>query len=139
MHDVNRRMVERFWEAFNDRDLSLLDDLFAEDYVEPRDDSRHAARSAGQAQLMQRLWTAFPDARFEIEHLAQDADTVVCVGTMAGTHEGELFGIPGRVGQARRVAPVSPHHRRGRQGDDAPRDPRRPRPDASDGARCPGG
>ena len=29
MHDVNRRMVERFWQAFNDRDLSLLDDLFA--------------------------------------------------------------------------------------------------------------
>jgi predicted ester cyclase len=44
---------------------------------------------------MQRLWTAFPDGRFEIEHLAHDADTVVCVGTMSGTHEGELFGIPG--------------------------------------------
>ena len=59
MGDVDRRVVERFWEAFNDRDLSLLDDLFAEDYV------NHAALPgtppgpAGQAQLMQRLWTAF--------------------------------------------------------------------------------
>jgi predicted ester cyclase len=44
---------------------------------------------------MQRLWTAFPDARFEIEHLSQDADTAVCVGTMTGTHEGELFGVAG--------------------------------------------
>ena len=95
MDDADRRLVERFWAAFNDRDLSLLDDLFAEDYV------NHAALPgtppgpAGQAQLMERLWSAFPDARFAIEHLAEDAGTVVCVGTMAGTHEGELFGIAG--------------------------------------------
>jgi predicted ester cyclase len=43
---------------------------------------------------MQRLWTAFPEARFQIEHFAQDADTVVCVGTMSGTHEGELVFVP---------------------------------------------
>lgn len=95
MDDANRRTVERFWEAFNNRDLSLLDDLFAEDYVNQATIPGTPPGPAGQAQLMQRLWTAFPDARFEIEHLAQDGDTVVCVGTMAGTHEGELFGIPG--------------------------------------------
>jgi steroid delta-isomerase-like uncharacterized protein len=95
MDEPARRMVERFWEAFNSRDLSLLDDLFAEDYV------NHAALPgtppgpAGQAQLMERLWSAFPDARFEIEHLGVDGDTVICVGTMTGTHEGELFGIAG--------------------------------------------
>jgi predicted ester cyclase len=44
---------------------------------------------------MQRLWSAFPDAHFEIEHVAQDGDTALCVGTMSGTHEGELFGVPG--------------------------------------------
>ena len=44
--------------------------------------------------LMQRLWAAFPDGRFTIEHLAQDGDTVICVGTMEGTHEGELLGVP---------------------------------------------
>jgi predicted ester cyclase len=87
--------VRRFWEdAFNGRDLSVLDDLFADDYV------NHAALPgtppgpAGQAQLMQRLWTAFPDGRFTIEHLAVDGDTVLCVGSMSGTHEGELLGIP---------------------------------------------
>jgi steroid delta-isomerase-like uncharacterized protein len=95
MDDAHRATVQRFWQAFNERDLSLLEDLFADDYV------NHAALPgtppgpAGQAQLMQRLWTAFPDARFEIEHLARDGDTVVCVGTMSGTHEGELLGVPG--------------------------------------------
>ena len=58
-----RELVERFWEAFNTRDLSLLDGLFADDYV------NHAALPGtppgpeGQVELMQRLWTAFPDAR----------------------------------------------------------------------------
>ena len=93
--------VRVFWErAFNGRDLNALDGLIADEYV------NHAALPGtppgreGQAQLMQRLWTAFPDARFTIEHLALDGDTVICVGTMAGTHEGELLG---KAGSGRRV------------------------------------
>jgi steroid delta-isomerase-like uncharacterized protein len=87
--------MRRFWEeAFNGRDLSLLDDLFAEDYV------NHAALpgtppgQAGQVAVMERLWAAFPDARFEITHLAVDGDVGICIGTMSGTHEGELLGVP---------------------------------------------
>jgi steroid delta-isomerase-like uncharacterized protein len=95
MDTVRRRAVERFWEAFNTRDVSLLEDLFTDDYV------NHAAIPGtppgpeGQKELMERLWRAFPDAHFEIEHVAEDGDTVLCVGTMTGTHEGELFGVPG--------------------------------------------
>jgi predicted ester cyclase len=82
-----------FWRAFNERDLTGLEDLFAEDYA------NHAALPGtppgplGQAQLMQRLWKAFPDGRFSIEHLAADGETVICVGTMQGTHDGELLGV----------------------------------------------
>jgi steroid delta-isomerase-like uncharacterized protein len=87
--------MRRFWEeAFNGRDLSVLDDLLADEYV------NHAALPgtppgrAGQAAVLQRLWAAFPDARFEIANLAVDGDVVICVGTMSGTHEGELMGVP---------------------------------------------
>jgi steroid delta-isomerase-like uncharacterized protein len=87
--------MRRFWEeAFNGRDVSLLDDLIADGYV------NHAALPgtppgrAGQVAVMQRLWTAFPDARFEIKHLAVDGDVGICIGTMSGTHEGELLGVP---------------------------------------------
>jgi predicted ester cyclase len=44
--------------------------------------------------VVERLWEAFPDARFEIEHLATDGDTVICIGTMSGTHGGTLLGVP---------------------------------------------
>ena len=49
---------------------------------------------------MQRLWSAFPDAHFAIEHLVRDGETVICIGTMSGTHEGELLGV---AGSGRRV------------------------------------
>jgi predicted ester cyclase len=87
--------MRRFWEeAFNGRDASLLDGLIADEYV------NHAALPGtppgieGQKAVMQRLWAAFPDARFDIEHLAVDGDVGICIGTMSGTHEGELLGVP---------------------------------------------
>jgi predicted ester cyclase len=87
--------TREFWErAFNGRELSALDALIADGYV------NHAALPGtppgpeGQAQLMERIWAAFPDAHFTIEHLALDGDTVICIGTMDGTHDGELLGMP---------------------------------------------
>src|SRR5215208_714476 len=87
--------MRRFWEdAFNGRDLSLLDDLIADGYV------NHAALPstppgpAGQAAVLERIWAALPDARVEIAHVAADGDVAICTGTMSGTHEGELLGVP---------------------------------------------
>jgi steroid delta-isomerase-like uncharacterized protein len=93
MIDDDLSLVRRFWDAFNDRDLTGLEDLFADDYV------NHAALPGtpqgpeGQAQLMERLWCAFPDGHFSVEHVARDGDTLICVGTMEGTHEGDLMGL----------------------------------------------
>jgi steroid delta-isomerase-like uncharacterized protein len=93
MIDDDLSLVRRFWDAFNDRDLTGLEDLFADDYV------NHAALPGtpqgpeGQAQLMERLWRAFPDGHFSVEHVARDGDTLICVGTMEGTHEGDLMGL----------------------------------------------
>ena len=82
-------------EVFNDRDLTRInDETFAPDFVNRNAVSGTPNGPEGQRQVMQRLWAAFPDARFEIEEIAADGDTVICVGTMTGTHEGELSGIP---------------------------------------------
>ena len=88
--------TRRFWEeAFNGRDLSLLDDLIAADYVNHAALPGTAPGPAGQAAVLERLWAALPDARFAISHIAADGDAVICIGTMSGTHEGELLGVPG--------------------------------------------
>jgi steroid delta-isomerase-like uncharacterized protein len=82
-------------EVFNDRDLARINDrTFSPEFVNRNAVSGTPNGPEGQRQVMQRLWAAFPDARFEIEGIAADSDTVICVGTMTGTHEGELSGIP---------------------------------------------
>ena len=55
------------------------------------------------SQVVAGVWKAFSDAHFEIAHLASDGDTVICIGTMSGTHEGTLLGVlppAGRSGGA---------------------------------------
>ena len=82
-------------EVFNGRDLERInDETFSPDFVNRNAVEGTPPGPEGQRQVMQRLWNAFPDARFEIEAISADGDTVICVGTMSGTHEGELSGIP---------------------------------------------
>ena len=87
--------TRRFWEeAFNGRDLSVLDDLIADEYANKAAVPGTAPGPSGQAAVFQRLWAALRDARFEIVHVAVDGDVSICIGTMSGTHEGELLGVP---------------------------------------------
>lgn len=86
--------VRDFWAAFNSRDLTRLKALFHPEYINHEADAGTPTGPEGQAQLMQRLWNALPDAWFEVETIAQASDVVMCVGTMSGTHDGALLGIP---------------------------------------------
>ncbi len=82
-------------EVFNDRDLARInDETFSPEFVNRNALPGTPAGPEGQRQVMQRLWAAFPDARFEIEEIAADGGTVILVGTMTGTHRGEISGIP---------------------------------------------
>ena len=91
--DIEGR-IRAFWEqAFNDGDLDVIDAITAPDFVNRNALPGTPPGPEGHRQVVERLRTAFPDARFEIEHLARDGDTVICVGTMAGTHAGTLLGV----------------------------------------------
>jgi predicted ester cyclase len=92
--DIEGR-VRTFWEdAFNGRDLDVLDAVTAPGFVNHNALPGTPPGPEGHRQVVERLWQAFPDAHFEIERLARDGDTVICVGTMCGTHEGTLLGVP---------------------------------------------
>jgi predicted ester cyclase len=87
-------LVQRLWEeGFNGRDLDALDAVTAPDFYNHNALPGTPRGPEGHRQVVERLWEAFPDAHFEIEHLAKDGDTVICVGRMSGTHEGTLLGI----------------------------------------------
>ena len=91
-------MVERIRsaveEVFNERDLSRInDETFSPEFVN-HNAVEGRRKAGGAAPGDAALWAAFPDARFEVEEIAADGRTVLCVGTMSGTHEGELSGDP---------------------------------------------
>ena len=87
--------VRTLWQrAFNGRELDALDAVTAPEFVNHNALPGTPPGPAGHRQVVERLWQAFPDAQFEIDHVARDGDTVICVGTMSGTHEGTLLGIP---------------------------------------------
>ncbi len=91
--DITAR-VRAFWEqGFNARDLDAIDAVTAPEFVNHNALPGTPRGPAGHRQVVERLWAAFPDARFEIAHLAADGDTVICVGTMSGTHAGTLLGV----------------------------------------------
>jgi steroid delta-isomerase-like uncharacterized protein len=92
--DIEERVRTLWNDAFNGRALDLLDAVTAPEFVNHNALPGTPPGPEGHRQVVERLWEAFPDARFEIEHLARDGDTVICVGTMSGTHEGTLLGIP---------------------------------------------
>jgi predicted ester cyclase len=95
MHSDAEGRIRRLWEdAFNGRELDLLDAITALEFVNRNALPGTPPGPEGHRQVVERLWKAFPDAHFEIEHLASDGDTVVCIGTMSGTHEGTLLGVP---------------------------------------------
>jgi steroid delta-isomerase-like uncharacterized protein len=83
------RYVEEVW---NRHDLDAIDSLVSTDYV------NHAAtteeyRHGGARHIWEWLLSVFPDHCFDVEHIAADGETVAVLGTMVGTHEGELMGI----------------------------------------------
>ena len=91
--DIEGR-VRAFWEqGFNGRDLGLIEAITAPDFFNHNALPGTPLGPEGQRQVVERLWNAFPDAHFEIEHLGRDGDTVICVGTMSGRHEGTLLGV----------------------------------------------
>ena len=95
MHrDIEGRVREFWQQAFNGRNLELIDDFTAPEFVNRNALPGTPAGPEGHRQVVERLWEAFPDAHFEILHLASDGDTVICIGTMSGTHEGTLLGVP---------------------------------------------
>jgi predicted ester cyclase len=91
--EANRAVVLRYVDkVWNRHDLDAIDGLVSPDYA------NHAAtteeyRHGGGRQIWEWILSVFPDHRFDVEHIAADGDTVAVLGTMVGTHEGELMGI----------------------------------------------
>lgn len=89
----NKANVRRGYEAVNQKNLAVFDELLTPDIV------FHIASTTMQGleaykQFLAMLFTAFPDLQFTIEDMIAEGDFVVVRHTTRGTHQGNFRGIP---------------------------------------------
>jgi steroid delta-isomerase-like uncharacterized protein len=102
MSEQNKALVRRIpEELFNKGDLSVADQVFAQDYVE------HVERPPGYPsgvpgikQFVADFRAAFPDLQYTVEDVLGEGEKVVLRTTVRGTHRGPFLGIPATGKQA---------------------------------------
>ena len=86
-----RRLVN---ELFNNKNVDLIDELFAPDFVEHEEIPGIDSGREGVRQASQMFFAAFPDLNVVIQDILADGDKVVAREQWTGTHQGEFMGMP---------------------------------------------
>lgn len=97
MSEANKQICRRvFDEVWNNRNMAVIDELFATNYVHHRSASSpdFGAGPESFRKTMNYYLGAFPDARFNIDDMIAEGDRVVCRWTVQATHRGEFEGTP---------------------------------------------
>ena len=92
----NKAVAMRFYDAWNARDLDAFDEIVApeaEDH-DPQNPFREMRGPAGARRAAEMYHSAYSDGRFNVHEQLADGDFVVTRWTGAGTHDGELMGMP---------------------------------------------
>jgi steroid delta-isomerase-like uncharacterized protein len=90
--NANFNVVQRFYDAYNDKDAAILNEVIADEYV----DFGHEPPGrgiAGAKMDQQEIARAFGDARFDIDELIGSDDRVVASWTLHATHTGPFAGL----------------------------------------------
>jgi steroid delta-isomerase-like uncharacterized protein len=96
MVDANKRVVQRWVDAWNASNLDAIDELFADDFVD-RTSFSMGEDARGLAGFKQRLAiqrAAMGAMQFEIHDVIAEGDRVVIRWTARGVHQSTLFGAP---------------------------------------------
>jgi steroid delta-isomerase-like uncharacterized protein len=91
--EENKRIVEQFYQAVDQGDLSVVDALFAPNWVnvDPALPPMHGLE--GARALTSMFTKAFPDFTSTIEALIAEGDRVAVRAKHSGTHRGPFMGI----------------------------------------------
>jgi steroid delta-isomerase-like uncharacterized protein len=95
MSAANEALARRFYdEIINGRNLDLIDELVADDFVEHEEFPGLPEGRDGVKAFFGMMLEAFPDMRFEVEEIVATDDTAVVRLRMRGTHQGTFMDIP---------------------------------------------
>src|SRR5687767_12926386 len=91
MSEENKALVRRYLEAFNRKDLSILDQVCAADLVDKTPLPGQRPGLAGFKERAQGFLSVFPDVQLTAEEMLAEGDRVVWMGKARGTHRGEFM------------------------------------------------
>ena len=92
--DNNKALVRRYVEeVLNQRNLAVVDELFASRFVDHDSSMPEAKGPAGIKQLAAMVHASFPDLHFKIEDMIAEGDKVVYRYSVSGTHQKDFMGI----------------------------------------------
>jgi steroid delta-isomerase-like uncharacterized protein len=94
MSDDPKALLQRFYEGVSAGDLSVIDELVADDFVDHEDFPGIPSNKQGVTQFFELFRSSFPDLRMTAHEVVAEGDLLCVRGTMSGTHEGEFMGIP---------------------------------------------
>jgi steroid delta-isomerase-like uncharacterized protein len=92
--EENKLVIRRWLEAWNTNDLDAAEGLLQDDYVRHDANLPDIVGPQAERQFVATALAAFPDLRFEAQHLVAEDDLVVSRLTAQGTHRGEFMGVP---------------------------------------------
>jgi steroid delta-isomerase-like uncharacterized protein len=94
MSDDPRALLQRFYEGVSAGDLSVIEELLADDFIEHEAFPGIEPTKAGVTQFFNLFRSAFPDLRLTAHESVVEGDLLCVRGTMSGTHEGDFMGMP---------------------------------------------
>ena len=90
--EENKALVCRYWQASNEHNVDILDELMTTDYVQHGTTGDTSLQDLKASNTM--IIAAFPDITATIDDIIAEGDRVVARMTISGTHKGEFRGIP---------------------------------------------
>jgi steroid delta-isomerase-like uncharacterized protein len=92
--DANKAILLRAFELWNTGDLTIADEIFATDFVNHDPNDPNIIDLESYKGFIAATRNAFPDFHVAGKDTVDEGDKVASRWTIAGTHQGELLGIP---------------------------------------------
>jgi len=94
MSEQNKAVFQKMMSALNSKDLTTLESVLADDFVDNDAMPGMAADREGMINMMHMFLGSFPDLNITVNQWVAEGDLVVGAMTTSGTQTGEFMGMP---------------------------------------------
>ena len=94
MPEDPKGLMRRFYDEVSAGNLSVIDELVADDIVDHDEFPGLEPNKDGVKQFFAMFTSAFPDLRMEPHEMISEGDLASARVTITGTHQGEFMGMP---------------------------------------------